>query len=106
MLYVCKTHLKKINIIKGAKVEASNILSETNAKIENTIREIKEAQAEKERTRIIREEMPSYKIKMGLPINTTLSGSSKVGLKTLHPFHSHSYSAPSKPYDFAKSIIV
>ncbi|MBQ3576849.1 MAG: Smr/MutS family protein, partial [Coprobacter sp.] len=49
------------DIIKGAKVEASNILSETNAKIENTIREIKEAQAEKERTRIIREEMRKFK---------------------------------------------
>ncbi len=48
-------------IIKGAKVEASNILSETNAKIENTIREIKEAQAEKERTKVIREEIRKFK---------------------------------------------
>ncbi|MBR5324411.1 MAG: Smr/MutS family protein [Muribaculaceae bacterium] len=48
-------------IIKGAKVEASNILSETNAKIENTIRQIKEAQAEKERTKAIREEMRKFK---------------------------------------------
>lgn len=49
------------DIIKGAKVEASNILSETNAKIENTIRQIKEAQAEKERTKVIREEMRKFK---------------------------------------------
>ena len=49
------------DIIKGAKVEASNILSETNAKIENTIRQIKEAQAEKERTKAIREEMRKFK---------------------------------------------
>ena len=49
------------DIIKGAKVEASNILSETNAKIENTIRQIKEAQAEKERTKALREEMRKFK---------------------------------------------
>ena len=49
------------DIIKGAKVEASNILNETNAKIENTIRQIKEAQAEKERTKAIREEMRKFK---------------------------------------------
>ena len=49
------------DIIKGAKVEASNILSETNAKIENTIRQIKEAQAEKERTKAIREDIRKFK---------------------------------------------
>jgi DNA mismatch repair protein MutS2 len=38
-------------IIANAKQQAEDILSESNAVVENTIREIKEAQAEKSRTR-------------------------------------------------------
>lgn len=45
----------KKDIIKKAKAEASDIINNSNRLIENTIREIKEAQAEKERTRKIRE---------------------------------------------------
>ena len=38
-------------IIRQAKEEAERMLQESNARIENTIRTIKEAQAEKEKTR-------------------------------------------------------
>ena len=48
-------------IVKTAKTEAQQILSEANAKIEKTIREIKEAQAEKERTKEIRRELETFK---------------------------------------------
>ena len=48
-------------IVKTAKTEAQQILSEANAKIENTIREIKEAQAEKERTKSVRRELEQFK---------------------------------------------
>ena len=48
-------------IVKTAKTEAQQILSETNAKIENTIREIKEAQAEKEQTKAIRRKLDEFK---------------------------------------------
>ncbi len=48
-------------IIRTAKEEAQRILSEANAKIENTIREIKEAQAEKEQTRIARKTLQEFK---------------------------------------------
>lgn len=48
-------------IVKSAKTEAQQILSEANAKIENTIREIKEAQAEKERTKSVRRELEQFK---------------------------------------------
>ena len=44
-------------IIREAKEEAQRIIQEANAKIENTIREIKEAQAEKERTREARAQL-------------------------------------------------
>lgn len=48
-------------IIREAKEEAKRILMETNAKIENTVREIKEAQAEKERTKLARKSMEEFK---------------------------------------------
>ena len=41
-------------ILREAKEEAKQIIAEANAQIENTIREIKEAQAEQERTRAAR----------------------------------------------------
>jgi DNA mismatch repair protein MutS2 len=51
---------EKKRIINEAKDQAKNILKETNKKIENTIREIKENKAEKELTKIIREELVSF----------------------------------------------
>lgn len=48
-------------IIREAKSEAQRVLSEANARIENTIREIKEAQAEKEKTRLARQALETFK---------------------------------------------
>jgi len=48
-------------ILREAKSEAQKILSEANAKIENTIREIKESQAEKEQTRLVRKTLDDFK---------------------------------------------
>lgn len=44
-------------ILEKAKNEAKSLLQNTNKTIENVVREIKEAQAEKERTKIAREEL-------------------------------------------------
>lgn len=52
-------------IIRQAKEEASHLLQEANAKIENTIREIKEAQAEKEQTRQVRKQFEAFKESVG-----------------------------------------
>jgi DNA mismatch repair protein MutS2 len=48
-------------IIRQAKEEAERMLQESNAKIENTIRIIKEAQAEKEKTRQVRQELNDFR---------------------------------------------
>ena len=48
-------------ILRKAKEEAEELLRESNKKIENAIREIRESQAEKERTRLIREELNTFK---------------------------------------------
>ncbi len=48
-------------IIRQAKEEAERMLQESNARIENTIRTIKEAQAEKEKTRMARQELNDFR---------------------------------------------
>jgi len=52
-------------ITNKAKDEAKNLLNEANAKIENTIRQIKEADAEKVRTQAVRKELDDFKKKIG-----------------------------------------
>lgn len=48
-------------IVREAKEEAQRIIADANARIENTIREIKEAQAEKEQTRLARQALEEFK---------------------------------------------
>ena len=50
-------------VMTRAKEEAKMLLKESNAQIENTIREIKEAQAEKERTKDARNKLNEFKTK-------------------------------------------
>jgi len=56
-----KLHAERKEIIAKAKAEAEELLKSSNARIEATVREIKEAQAEKEATRRIRQEFNDYK---------------------------------------------
>ena len=49
------------SILRTAKEQAEQLLQESNAKIENTIRTIKENQAEKERTRKARQELAEFR---------------------------------------------
>lgn len=56
-----KIHDERKMIIARAKEEAEQMLKESNARIEQTIKEIKEAQAEKERTRLIRQDFADFK---------------------------------------------
>ncbi len=56
-----ETEKQRKEIIKKAKEDASLLLASTNKKIENTIHEIREAQAEKEKTKKLREELESLK---------------------------------------------
>lgn len=48
-------------IMRNAKAEAEKILAEANAKIENTIRTIRESQAEKEKTKQARLQLTEFK---------------------------------------------
>ena len=51
-------------ILRKAKEEVEQLMQEANARIENTIRSIKEAQAEKEKTRQARQELTNFRESM------------------------------------------
>lgn len=52
---------EKKTVMTQAREQAQQLLQESNARIENTIRTIREAQAEKERTRQARQELSEFK---------------------------------------------
>src|SRR5690554_2359161 len=56
---------QKKEILAQAKLQAEQLLAESNARIENTIKQIKEAAADKEKTRQIRKELNSFRDKVG-----------------------------------------
>lgn len=58
---IAELETNRKSILKKAKEEAEQLLQESNARIENTIRSIKEAQAEKERTRDARQELTDFR---------------------------------------------
>jgi len=59
-----RIHAQKHEIIAKAKAEAQQLLDSSNATIERTIRDIKEAQAERERTKQVREKLSRFKEKL------------------------------------------
>jgi len=64
-------------IIAKAKNEAEDLLKESNRVIENTIRQIKESQAEKEKTKDLRQELEEYRNAVGERVEQEKSISEK-----------------------------
>ncbi len=62
-------------IISKAKDEAQTLLQQTNKTIENTIREIKESQAEKERTKEVRQKLDEFKGRVVSESKPVITGS-------------------------------
>ena len=60
------------DILRKAKEEVEQLMQEANARIENTIRSIKEAQAEKEKTRQARQELTDFRESMEALANKEL----------------------------------
>ena len=56
-----KIRAERQEILKRAKVEAQQLIADANRQIENTIRTIREAQAEKELTRLARRELDDFR---------------------------------------------
>lgn len=55
---------KEKDVLRQAKQEAADLLVTTNARIEKVIRSIKETQAEKEQTKIVRKDLDEFKTKI------------------------------------------
>ncbi len=64
-------------IITKAKNEAEDLLKASNRVIENTIRQIKESQAEKEKTRDLRQELEDFRNVVSEDINEDITPSDK-----------------------------
>lgn len=58
---LAEVNKQRKEIMREAKAEAQRILAEANARIENTVREIKEAQAEKGQTKLARKALEEFK---------------------------------------------
>ena len=84
-----KTESQRKEILSQAKTDAERMLSDTNAIIEKTIREIKEAQAEKEKTKEIRKTLDGFKQTIQEDEQLTVHGARKSkknrSLATRHP---------------------
>lgn len=62
------THQKRKEILTQAQQQAQQLITQTNAKIEHTIKTIKEAKAEKQKTKTVRKELQIFKEK-NIPSN-------------------------------------
>ena len=58
---------ERAEIIRAAKAEAKELMAEANRRIERTIREIREAQAEREATRSVRREFDEFREQVERP---------------------------------------
>ncbi|MDR1682655.1 MAG: Smr/MutS family protein [Candidatus Symbiothrix sp.] len=76
-----KTESQRKEIMAQAKAEAERLLADANAKIEKTIREIKEAQAEKEQTKEVRKDLDDFKQTL---INRVMTGSTRHPKKSVN----------------------
>lgn len=91
---------KKQEVMQKARDEASSLLKEANARIERTIKEIKEAQAEKEATRKIREQHANFvekKIQSQSHDSSSTRNLEKSNHRTLEPSNPQSNLSTSQP---------
>ncbi len=58
---IAELQRRRKEIIASARQQATELLEQSNAMVENTIREIRESQAEKERTREVRQELDTFR---------------------------------------------
>ena len=73
-LQLSEIQTEKAKILNEARAEAERLLGEANRRIERTIREIRESQAERERTREVRGEFDAFR--------TLIAGSETAALPT------------------------
>ncbi len=99
---------EKKQIIRQAKTEALEIVRQSNRIVENTIREIREAQADKEKTKQLRQQLDETKVKLKKSLKDSPLPKKKAAPKhskkeKTEPEHSEvSLSGPLHPGDFVE----
>jgi len=91
---------RKNEIIQEAKLEALELLENSNKLIENTIKDIRESQAEKEKTKKLRQKLISSKKVLEASANKKEEKPKKIKDKEEKPFQPPS--RPLKPGDWVK----
>ncbi|MCF6360328.1 MAG: Smr/MutS family protein [Cyclobacteriaceae bacterium] len=81
--------LKKTEIIEKARVEAANLLKDTNRQIEKTIRHIKESKAEKKETNKVRKSLSTFAKQVNsdvAEVNKTIKPEAVLGILEIGSF--------------------
>lgn len=91
---------QKKEILVQARQEAERLLAESNARIENTIREIREAKADKEKTKLVRQSLQEFreKIEPGEVVEA------KKKKKTKSKSSPHAVNEPMKPLETGDTV--
>ena len=104
-----KTDLEKLEtqrkeIMQKAKIEAEKMIANANAKIENTIKEIKEAQAEKEKTKDVRKGLDDFRQSLQ---DENIAVDEKIGnkIKKLKEREKKKKKTPTSPIIFDSQVI-
>ena len=100
--------LERHQILKEAKSEAKEIISSSNASIENAIHEIKKAQAEKERTKEIRKQIEELKSRLANDETDSESSAKleELSAKIRKKKHKHEKPAAAQPQTEEKPLAV
>ncbi|MCL2649986.1 MAG: Smr/MutS family protein [Candidatus Azobacteroides sp.] len=102
-----KVNAERKEIVAKAKTEAERILADTNARIENVIREIREAQAEKEQTKLIRKSLNEFKETLQTEdegTRYTVHGAGKNTKNTIHHAPSIVHHSPATPIGVGDAV--
>ncbi|MCF6352792.1 MAG: Smr/MutS family protein [Cyclobacteriaceae bacterium] len=75
--------VKKAEIIDKARLEAANLLKDTNRQIEKTIRHIKESKAEKKETKKVRKSLAGYTEQIKNQVNSQANKEKKINKPVL-----------------------
>ncbi len=72
--------MRRNDIIREARAEAKHLLESANARVEHAIKEIKDAAAEKERTKKVRHELDQYRRQVEKDLDAPSSGDNIINL--------------------------
>jgi len=101
-----KLEAEKDDIKQNALAEAESVMQRANAEIERTIREIKEHQAAKEKTKEVRAELESFKTQISKEKQKTASKKQKRSKKRSNQAKNEKGSVARKPLQVGDQVVL